>query len=146
MPNFKKAGLRVRRSGDIIIPKGWQGKIVYTYSYEGANPELGIEVNDEYIPLAIAGGAAGEFGIIDNIDSLKENKLNESGEEDLRKDANSLSDYLSKNKLYCDLEDYEMYPLGVKVVTFRVEGDWKHDHWYFNDLVEKWAKENGKEI
>lgn len=39
-----------------------------------------------------------------------------------------------------------MYPLGVKVVTFRVEGDWKHDHLYFEDLVEKWAKENGKEI
>ena len=296
MPNFKKAGLRVKRSGDIIIPKGWQGEIVYTYSYEGANPELGIEVNDEYIPLAIAGGKAGEFSIIDNIDSLKEgkedikddsyyvlrtggsfedysgpfdsfeeaktyavdqrkmlpqdgnkyyrkgykgrpytvipgsklkkeindsylkdeslketlengtidtreteildkaistvrynylggddkafaniaindwgmtpkeldifcgvdtnntneslkeNKLNESDEEDLRKDANSLSDYLSKNKLYCDLEDYEMYPLGVKVFTFRVEGDWKHDHWYFNTLVGKWAKENGKEI
>lgn len=79
-------------------------------------------------------------------ESLKENKLNESDRDDLRNDANSLSDYLSKNKLYCDLEDYDTGPLGIKIITFRVEGDWKHDHWYFNDLVKKWARENGREI
>lgn len=118
------------------------------YKYLGDDVDKYYDYEDMYKHLKKEGKKEiADFVHKHTIDeSLKENKLNESDEEDLRKDANSLSDYLSKNKLYCDLEDYEMYPMGVKVVTFRVEGDWKHDHWYFEDLVRDWAKENGKEI
>ena len=35
------------------------------------------------------------------------------------------------------------YPMGVSKISIEVEGDWKHDHWLFKDLVNDWVAENG---
>ena len=57
----------------------------------------------------------------------------------------SLSKFLNNEKFYnFDLVDYSGgYPMGVSKISIEVEGDWKHDHWLFKDLVNDWVAENG---
>lgn len=57
----------------------------------------------------------------------------------------SLSKFLNNEKFYnFDLVDYSGdYPMGISKISIEVEGDWKHDHWLFKDLVNDWVAENG---
>ena len=41
---------------------------------------------------------------------------------------------------------YDSYPMGTSKIDFKIDGDWKHDHWYFNELIQNWADENGRKI
>ena len=77
--------------------------------------------------------------------------LNESLNEDLfdvpRDLADSICKYLdSKNFHNYELVDYDSYPMNTSKITFEVDGDWKHDHWRFKDLVYDWSFDNNKSI
>lgn len=56
----------------------------------------------------------------------------------------SLSKFLQNEKFYnFDLVDYNGdYPMGINKISIEVEGDWKHDHWRFKDLLNDWIAEN----
>ena len=77
--------------------------------------------------------------------------LKESLNEDLfdipRDIADSICKYLdSKNFHNYELVDYDSYPMNTSKITFEVDGDWKHDHWRFKDLVYDWSFDNNKNI
>lgn len=77
--------------------------------------------------------------------------LKESLNEDLfdipRDIADSICKYLdSKNFYNYELVDYDSYPMNTSKITFEVDGDWKHDHWRFKDLVYDWSFDNNKSI
>lgn len=77
--------------------------------------------------------------------------LNEALNEDLfdkpRNIADSICKYLdSKNFYNYELVDYDSYPMNTSKITFEVDGDWKHDHWRFKDLVYDWSFDNNKSI
>lgn len=78
-------------------------------------------------------------------------ECNESLNEDLfdkpRNIADSICKYLdSKNFYNYELVDYDAYPMNTSKITFEVDGDWKHDHWRFKDLVYDWSFDNNKSI
>ncbi len=77
--------------------------------------------------------------------------LNESLNEDLLDKPSDIADsickYLdSKNFYNYELVDYDAYPMNTSKITFEVDGDWKHDHWRFKDLVYDWSFDNNKNI
>lgn len=77
--------------------------------------------------------------------------LKESLNEDLfdipRDIADSICKYLdSKNFHNYELVDYDFYPMNTSKITFEVDGDWKHDHLHFKDLVYDWSFDNNKSI
>lgn len=77
--------------------------------------------------------------------------LKESLNEDLldgpRNIADSICKYLdSKNFYNYELVDYDSYPMNTSKITFEVDGDWKHDHLYFKDLVFDWSFDSNKSI
>ena len=81
----------------------------------------------------------------------KMKSLEESLNEDLfdkpRNIADSICKYLdSKNFYNYELVDYDAYPMNTSKITFEVDGDWKHDHWRFKDLVYDWSFDNNKSI
>lgn len=81
---------------------------------------------------------------------LKEEKdiLTEDRLDQCRNDANSICRYIDKNGMgvWYDLIDYDMYPMNTSKVSFQVQGDWKHDHARFTNLVYDWAEENDRNI
>lgn len=81
---------------------------------------------------------------------IKEEKdiLTEDRLDQCRNDANSICRYIDKNGMgvWYDLIDYDMYPMNTSKVSFQVQGDWKHDHARFKNLVYDWAEENGRDI
>ena len=59
--------------------------------------------------------------------------------------ADQIEDYMNKNKIYnidISVMDF-LAPIGVSIVTFRVNGN-KRDHKRFDNLVRTWAKDNNK--
>lgn len=61
--------------------------------------------------------------------------------------AGSICKYLdSKNFYNYELVNYDSYPMDTSKITFEVDGDWKHDHLRFKDLVYDWSFENNKNI
>lgn len=82
----------------------------------------------------------------EKLKSYLNESLNESLDE-ARDIAYSISKYLdSKNFYNYDLVDYETVSDKEYKVSFEVDGDWKHDHWRFKDLIHDWAYENDKMI
>ena len=75
-------------------------------------------------------------------DSLKE------GMETVRADLESIEKFLNENgkSIWWDVYDYDTAPMGTSRIDFQVEGDWKHDHWAFKDLIQEWADKNGRKI
>lgn len=62
-------------------------------------------------------------------------------------DIESIEKFLHNNGFYnYDVGDYSSYPMGTSKIDFEIEGDWKHDHWLFKDLIQDWADKNGKNI
>lgn len=77
--------------------------------------------------------------------------LNKKLTEDLfdkpRDIADSICKYLdSKNFYNYELIDYDSYPMDTSRITLEVDGDWKHDHLRFKDLVYDWSFDNNKSI
>ena len=67
--------------------------------------------------------------------------------DDVWKDYESIEKFLEKNNYTnYDLMDYNEYPMSTSKISIRVDGDWKHDHLYFQDIIEEWAKENNRDI
>lgn len=75
-------------------------------------------------------------------------QLEESlSEDDIKECAYGIEEYVYKSGFdNYDLIDYEEYPMDTIVVTFRIDGDWKHEHLRFNWLVREWAEKNNKTI
>lgn len=89
-------------------------------------------------------------GIINVSESLKKGrsqKLKE-GMETVRADLESIEKFLNENgrSIWWDVYDYSTAPMGTSRIDFQVEGDWKHDHWAFKDLIQEWADKNGRKI
>lgn len=62
-------------------------------------------------------------------------------------DIESIGKFLHDNDFYnYDVSDYSSYPMGTSKIDFEIEGDWKHDHWLFKDLIQDWADKNGRNI
>lgn len=73
--------------------------------------------------------------------------LKEDALDQCREDANSICRFLDKNThIWYDLIDYDSYPMNTSVVTFKVEGDWRHDHMAFKQAIHDWADQMDKEI
>lgn len=62
-------------------------------------------------------------------------------------DLESIEKFLHDNDFYnYDVGDYSSYPMGTSKIDFEIEGDWKHDHWLFKDLIQDWADKNNRNV
>ena len=61
-------------------------------------------------------------------------------------DLKSLEKFLNDNNCSYDVVDYDMYPLDTRKIKFIIDGDWKHDHLRFKDLIQMWARKNHRNI
>lgn len=82
----------------------------------------------------------------DNYNGFEDESLDESFD-GVKSDAESIERFLTDNNFgNYELVDYEDYPLETSKIDFEVSGDWKHDHLRFKNLINKWAKENNRNI
>lgn len=72
--------------------------------------------------------------------------LKKSSLDQCRNDANSICKMLDRSNIWYELVDYDMYPMNTSKISFEVNGDWKHDHWAFKDILNDWAEENNRDI
>ena len=70
------------------------------------------------------------------------------GMDTVKADLESIEKYLNENgrSIWWDVYDYDTAPMGTSRIDFQVEGDWKHDHWAFKDLIQEWADKNDRKI
>lgn len=70
------------------------------------------------------------------------------GMDTVRADLESIEKFLNENgrSIWWDVYDYDTAPMGTSRIDFQVEGDWKHDHWAFKDLIQEWADKNDRKI
>lgn len=63
------------------------------------------------------------------------------------KDLESIERFLRREGFDSyDVTDYDEYPMETSVISFEIEGDWKHEHLFFENLIEEWAEENNRDI
>lgn len=63
--------------------------------------------------------------------------------------ANNIVDYVSEvaPNIWIDLRNYENLPYGIIELQFDIDnGDWKHEHLYFDSLVKDYLEKNGYKI
>ena len=83
--------------------------------------------------------------------SESKNSLKESSDDtyynSVIQDLESIESFLRKeNFTSFDVSDYDVYPMQTSVISFVVEGDWKHEHQLFRNLLYKWSQETGRNI
>lgn len=79
---------------------------------------------------------------------MRKKYINESSSYDqVYADYESIASFLNSNGFTrYDLIDYEMFPRETSKIVFEIEGDWKHDHMLFTDLLNEWAEKNNRNI
>ena len=122
-----------------------QDKVEYVMDLFGIDREIAEKYVEDYLILSDEDDLyADEYN---DVDDDYEECLQEGMNDSVIADLESIEKFLNqKGYSSYDVYGYDSYPMGTSKIDFKIDGDWKHDHWYFDELIHDWADENGRNI